>query len=676
MASGTAVVVGASIAGLAAARVLSDHYGSVIVVERDALPNTGASRRGVPQGVHAHVLAAAGLREFERLLPGFRADLVSAGGTVIDIGSELYASRYNRAWPPVPSEVEFVSLSRPMLELVLRERVAKLPPVVIREGVTVTALTGSPDAVTGALLASGEQIAAELVVDCTGRAGRSDRWMTDLGLPAPEQIDIRMGLGYATRLFRRGNDDLPGWKGIMVMPDPPRESRVGMALPIEDDRWLVGLVGWHIDDLPGDDVSFAAFARALPDPAIAKLLDRVQPVTDPVTARLRSNHRRLFERLDRVPAGYVALGDAICSFNPSYGHGMTCAVQEAVALGTALEQHGRASVEMVRDYYQAAAAVIATPWQLAVDGDFAYPQTAGPRPRGVGFRNWFATRVMLASQVVPDLKPTFFGVLQLVVPPDRLMRPRVVMQVLLHGRRPAGRNSPASLSPRTAATSGPFSPCLARAPVQYVERGADGDDVLGQRAGQQRVGVREAAQQGIAVNEEAHRRTGGVALSGDERAHRLRGLRSGGGQGAECATDELVRGFGVRGQQRDEVDFRVRGDLLRRGQAREHPLHGRRVKVAAPESVDAFADGSQCDAHGGPVRSALAYPRSVWATVHPDPAAGCAGQHGERPRFAGAGGDEFGAPVQGSEVASRLVVPDDRRCMRPGQVVPELLLGA
>ncbi len=446
MASGTAVVVGASVAGLAAARVLSDSYGSVVVLERDELPNTGAPRRGVPQGLHAHILVAVGLREFERLLPGFRADLISAGGTAIDICSELYVSRYGRAWPPVPSDIEFVSLTRPLLELVLRERVAKLAPVVIRDGVTVTALTGTPDAVTGVVLASGEQIAAELVVDCTGRAGRSDRWLTEIGLPVPEQIDIKMGLGYATRLFRRGSDDLPGWKGILVMPDPPGESRVGMALPIEDDRWLVGLVGWHIDELPGDDESFTAAARALPDPVVAELLDRVQPVTDPVTARLRSNHRRLFERLDRVPAGYVALGDAICSFNPAYGHGMTCAVQEAVALGTAFERHGRASAEMVRDYYQAAAAVVATPWQLAVDGDFAYPQTTGPRPRGVGFRNWFATRVMLASQVVPDLKPTFFGVLQLVVPPDRLMRPRVVMQALLRGRRPASHGSPASLT--------------------------------------------------------------------------------------------------------------------------------------------------------------------------------------------------------------------------------------
>ena len=437
----TAVVIGASVAGLAAARVLSDLYGSVVVLERDELPDIIAPRRGVPQSAHSHVLLAAGLREFERLLPGFREDLIAAGGTAIDVGSELHLSRYQRVWPPVRSGVEFVSLSRPMLELILRQRVAKLPPVLIRADVAVTALTGAADAVTGVRLATGECIEAELVVDCTGRAGRSDRWLTELGWPAPEQADVRIGLGYATRVFRRGPDDLPGWKGIVTLPEPPHESMVGVAFPIEDDRWLVSLIGLHAGDLPEDAASFSAAARALPHPAIAELLDRVPPVTEPVTARLRSNHRRLFERLDRVPGGYAALGDAICSFNPFYGHGMTVGVQQAAALGAALERHGRASAELVRDYYRAAAEVADTPWQMAVDGDFAYPKTTGPRPRGVGLRNLFATRLMLASQVRPDLKLTFFGVLHLVVPPEELMRPRVVLEALRYGRRP-GRGNP------------------------------------------------------------------------------------------------------------------------------------------------------------------------------------------------------------------------------------------
>ena len=357
-----------------------------------------------------------------------------------------------------------------MLELVLRERVAKLPEVQICDGVGVTALTGTRDEVTGVVLATGERIAAGLVVDCTGRACRSDRWMTELGLPVPEQIDIKIGLGYATRLFRRGSDDLPGWKGIITLPTPPKQYMVGVAFPIEDDRWLVSLIGWHVDDLPADEESFTAAVLALPDPAIARLLDRVVPVTEPVTARLRSNHRRLFERLGRVPAGYVALGDAICSFNPFYGHGMTCAVQEAVALGTALRQHGDASADLVRDYYQAAAAVVAGPWQIAVDGDFAYAETSGPRPRGVGLRNTFASRLMLASQVVPELKKTFFGVLQLVEPPEALMKPAVVMQVLRHGGSPSGGGPMASFMRRNGSRRWLKAVGLASAPMDRVPR--------------------------------------------------------------------------------------------------------------------------------------------------------------------------------------------------------------
>jgi hypothetical protein len=172
-----------------------------------------------------------------------------------------------------------------------------------------------------------------------------------------------------------------------------------------------------------------------------------------VTARLRSNHRRLFERLDRVPAGYMALGDAICSLNPFYSQGMTVAVQEALALGTALERHGPASVAMVRDYYRAAAEVVTVPWQMAVDGDFAYPQTSGPPPRGVGFRNAFATRLMLASQVVPDLRATFFGVLQLVAPPEELRSRELLCRSCGTGAAPgAGTRSPPSSGGRAADT--------------------------------------------------------------------------------------------------------------------------------------------------------------------------------------------------------------------------------
>jgi len=134
-------------------------------------------------------------------------------------------------------------------------------------------------------------------------------------------------------------------------------------------------------------------------------------------------------------AGLLTLGDAMCSFNPAYGHGMTVAAQQAIALAAVLRRHGAASSAMSRDYYAAAASAIETPWQLAVGNDFAYPATSGPRPAGTSFRNWYAARVARASQQVPDLKDTFFGVLQLVVPPQNLTSPAVAIQAIRRGGR-------------------------------------------------------------------------------------------------------------------------------------------------------------------------------------------------------------------------------------------------
>ena len=152
--------------------------------------------------------------------------------------------------------------------------------------------------------------------------------------------------------------------------------------------WLISIGGWHTADPPADAESFDRFVKLLPDPAVASVVSRTEPLTGVTVARFPSSRRRHFDQLDRLPTGYVALGDAICSFNPIYGQGMTCATKESVALGAALDRHdGEATPAMARDYYAAATTIVATPWQFAVGGDFAYPETTGPRPRGIGLRN-------------------------------------------------------------------------------------------------------------------------------------------------------------------------------------------------------------------------------------------------------------------------------------------------
>jgi 2-polyprenyl-6-methoxyphenol hydroxylase-like FAD-dependent oxidoreductase len=324
-------------------------------------------------------------------------------------------------------------VSRPQLEALVRARVAALAGVTIRDETAVSGLAGSNGTVTGVTLDSGETLDADLVVDCTGRGSRSDRWLAALGLPTPEQTEVKVGVAYSSRLYRRHDGDLPGWQAAFTLPTAPHEKATGLAVPIEGDRWLIAMGGWHLSDPATGPAAFEAAAQALPDPIIAELMARAEPLSDVTVSRFPSSRRRLFEKLERPPTGYVALGDAICSFNPIYGQGMTCAAREAVALGAAIDRHGRTAFAAA--YYAAVAGIVAVPWRFATGSDFGYPETVGPRPPGLRFTKWYARRIAYASQVDADINRTFVGVQQLLLPPSVLSRPGFMLRVLRQARR-------------------------------------------------------------------------------------------------------------------------------------------------------------------------------------------------------------------------------------------------
>jgi len=432
---GSAVVIGAGIGGLAAAQVLSRRYASVTVLDRDTLPAGGEPRRGVPQGRHGHILLLSGLRELAGLFPGLEDELIAAGASRFDVGVGLCTYRFGQRRVAEAIGLDLVSVSRPQLEAVIRGRVSREPNVTIRDETSVDALAGSGERVTGVVLGTGETVPADLVVDCSGRGGRSDKWMAALDLPVPRQVEIKIGVGYATRFYKRRPGELAGWQGAIVVPEAPHERRIGLVLPVEGDRWLVSVGGWHIDPVPSDVAAVEEYAKSLPDPIVADLMAQAEPLTDPVAHRFASSRRRYFEELDRLPAGYVALGDVMCSFNPIYGQGMTVAVMEAVVLGATLDRHSAATADTARDYYRAAAKLIAVPWQFAVGGDFAYPETEGRRPRASWLTNWYVKRLATAAQTRPQLNRTFYEVQQLLAPPKVLFRPSVVAVSLLFGGR-------------------------------------------------------------------------------------------------------------------------------------------------------------------------------------------------------------------------------------------------
>jgi len=423
-------------AGLAAARVLADRFARVTVVDRDRLPPGPESRRGVPQSAHPHALLAVGREALEKLFPGLTDDLVERGALWVDVARDAVVWQLDGYRVRVDSGVTMLSMSRPLLESCVRRRLQTVPQVVILEETAAAGLTGRPgERVSGVELADGRTLTADLVVDASGRGSRSDRWLRELKFPAPRESAITVRVHYTTRLVRGQPDCLPGPGLIVVAESPPDHRRYGAAFSIEGDRWMVTLGGFHGAQAPTDPAGYQRFADSLPDTPIADLLRRAEPLTDPVAYTYPTSRRRHFERLRRIPAGYVAMGDALCSFNPVYGHGITVAALEAVTLAECLDRHGTTAAPMARDFYRRTGKLVTVAWQMAASTDFAYPGTEGPKPRGLALTHWYQRQVFRACHVSPEVVKTVVRVQHLLEPGSALLRPAMVAKVLRAARR-------------------------------------------------------------------------------------------------------------------------------------------------------------------------------------------------------------------------------------------------
>ncbi|MFF8958390.1 FAD-dependent oxidoreductase [Streptomyces sp. NPDC014894] len=434
-----AVVMGGSIGGLVAARVLASRFDRVTVLDRDELPDDGRDRRGVPQAGHAHTLLVKGRQTLEELFPGVTDELLDGGAVPFDMGRDTLFHHGGHRRIRFHSGLRLVTMSRPFLERTLRRRVRAQPHVDVRERTAVQGLLGTADRITGVVVEGGETIRADLVVDATGRgSSRTDRWLKELGCPTPEESSIRIDVGYTTRLYRREAAELPGRSLAYVFTGvPPHDKRAVAVAPIEGDRWIVTLGGWHRANAPVGAEGFERFAAGLPLEHVAELLATTEPVEDGDARRFTAPtaRRRHYERLAAPPAGFVALGDAICSFNPFYGQGMTVAILEAVRLGRCLDRYGAASPRLPRAYFREVAEVIDMPWQLSTGSDFMYPETVGRRPRGHALRTWYVGKVVRASHVSARIHRMLLEVTSLLARPSVLFRPGTVVRALWAARR-------------------------------------------------------------------------------------------------------------------------------------------------------------------------------------------------------------------------------------------------
>ena len=441
-----AIVIGASMAGLLAARVLADSYDRVTVLDRDELP-TGLDghRRAVPQGRHAHGLQPGGQKAIEQLLPGFTDEATQAGAAMwrpgIDMRFDTGAGFITKVAAGQPSTFA----SRPFLEGIVRGRVAEIPNVTLREQISVKRLMHHAGRVTGVALGDGasgseeRELRADLVVAATGRGGRVPAWLEEMGYERPIENRVDVDIKYASANVRLRPGALGGDKIVLVAPQSGRPRSL-FLLANEHGSWKLTLNGYgDAHHPPTDPEQWMAFATDIADPEVAAELAQAELVNDIATFGYPASVRRRYEKLRRFPEGLLVTGDAMCSFNPIYGQGMTIAAMEAVALQRCLR---KGSSRLGKRFFKAASGPVDQAWKLSTGADLALEDVEAVATGPDRIIGRYMARLMVAATHDEVVARTFLEVTGMLKPVPALLTPAMMRRVLRRGAvRPAARPS-------------------------------------------------------------------------------------------------------------------------------------------------------------------------------------------------------------------------------------------
>jgi 2-polyprenyl-6-methoxyphenol hydroxylase-like FAD-dependent oxidoreductase len=435
------VIIGSGLAGLLAARVAAEHFEQVTVIDRDRFPDSPDHRKGAPQSHHAHGLLPRGQEIIGKLFPGIEDDLRAAGATVGRDSVGFTVVSPAGPLPVRPNPGEFVMFSRFLLEWQVRRRLARLPQVRFLPDAEVVGLETDRDGiqVRGVRLrfrngSSGPAtVAADLVVDSSGRSSKAPDWLRDLGYgEVPEEV-VNSGLSYSSRFYRRPDAFPEEWKGIVINGRAPHNPRAGLLLSVENGLWHVTLGRMAGDTAPTDDAGFLQWARELADPSIYEAIRVATPVSPIRGYRTPVNRMRRFEQLKRRPAGFVITGDAVCAFNPIYGQGMTVAAMDALVLADTLKRYdGGRSAGFERAFQADLARNLVAPWFVATSEDLRWPgiELTGARPSpAMAFGRRYMDRLLRAAVHDPDLTAAYLAVVFMVAPPRSVFAPWILARV-------------------------------------------------------------------------------------------------------------------------------------------------------------------------------------------------------------------------------------------------------
>lgn len=436
-----AVVIGGSIAGLLAARVLADRFERVTVVERDRFPEKPVPRQGVPQSYQLHVLLTQGQRILEQLFPGLTDELDCNGALTIDWTADMRWLLLGGWTPRFPSGIISRGCTRNLLESLIRGRVANYGRVKFLEAHQVTDLLANDNtAVTGVRLRDDNgteaELSAQLVLDASGRNSKAPKWLESLGYETPQETTIDSFLGYASRWYQAPAGKPLDYKVLYIMPKAPDNTRGGVLYPVEGNRWIVCLIGVGRDYPPTDEAGYLDFARSLPSPEIYEAIKDAQPTSPIYGYRRTENCLRHYERLSRFPENFLVVGDAVCAFNPVYGQGMTVAALGALTLDRCLKEQSKRYPDgnltgVAQRFQKQLAKVNNVPWLITTGEDFRWPTTEGGRPDLMTrLMQRYLDRVTFLTGSSAEVYKVFLEVIHMLKPPTAFFQPSILAQVL------------------------------------------------------------------------------------------------------------------------------------------------------------------------------------------------------------------------------------------------------
>lgn len=435
---GHAIVIGAGMAGLFAARALQRHVSKITLIERDQLPPDCAHRPGVPQSHHVHALLLRGLHELERLLPGIEQDLAAEGALRLDLGTEV-AHCTEWGWAPRAHAIGIapLTMSRLLMETVVRRRVLRdANNLVLLDDARVEGLIWEPSGehvrVHGVRLEGGRELRADLVVDASGRNSRSLDWFARAHVAPPPEEVVDARAGYASRFYELAPSAQRWWRGMVIDAKPPATRRWGLLMPIEGGYHVLTVAGLNGDYPPSGERSFAEFLFELRSRELANEIARARPLSEIRTHRALSNRLRQYHRWGQRVGGFLAIGDSAVAFNAAHGQGTSMAAASANALDALLTRSPHLDAyELTKSFHRVQWETLKGAWQLATGGDMLWPGTLGRRPWGFRWTTAITVAVVRAAHQDPAIKRMIGPVYQLMKDPSSLLlRPDFLVRLL------------------------------------------------------------------------------------------------------------------------------------------------------------------------------------------------------------------------------------------------------